>query len=273
MLETVSSRDRRVESVWGQVLRGATNSLNNSIMQLPAVIGTTLPYLQPRPSFLTRPDFSSLVCSVHEYRTSRRRPSGLPRMICQHFARFFLCPVFIHDIISLNMLTQGQKDYLSKLNPEMANSSVHVESYNPHTKLVAEEVINTIKGQIPEADVRFIGASALGISGLNDVDIYVICPVELKESYLSKLEDLFGEQIKNQWQWMKNGFEVSVYLSDPEDKSFKEQIKIFNILKNNPKILKEYKDLKHSMSGKSYKEYQMAKYEFYNMILDIEAKN
>ena len=114
-----------------------------------------------------------------------------------------------------------------------------------------------------------MGASALKISGQNDVDIYVITPNGTRENYLSKLSAKFGEQTKDKWQWHDEDIEVSVYLSDPEDFKSKEQLNIFEIFSNRPEIAKEYETLKESMSGKSYREYQIAKYEFYNRILGI----
>ena len=56
----------------------------------------------------------------------------------------------------------------------------------------------------------------------------------------------------------------------PKDQKQKEQIEIFEIFKNSPEILKEYEELKLSMNGKTYKEYQIAKYEFYNRVLGLE---
>jgi GrpB-like predicted nucleotidyltransferase (UPF0157 family) len=172
------------------------------------------------------------------------------------------------------MLTKGQKDYLSKLNPKRANSPVIINKYNLQTEKVTKKVIDIIIKKIPKADVRFMGSSALKICGQNDVDIYIICPPNLKNNYLSKLKPIFGNQIKNKnkWKWIENGIEVSVYLSDPNDKKFQEQLEIFNIFKNNSQILKKYEELKKTLNGKSYKEYQIAKYEFYNRILNIENK-
>ena len=167
------------------------------------------------------------------------------------------------------MLTEGQKNYLAKLPPERAEDIITVHPYNPQTKEIANEVIEQIKGVVPDADARFMGASALGISGQNDVDIYIICPPEMKEIYLSKLSPVFVEHVKNKWQWFKDGVEVSVYLSDPSDYKFQEQLKIFDILKTNPEVLKKYKLLKESVSGKTYRDYQIAKYEFYNKELGI----
>jgi len=168
------------------------------------------------------------------------------------------------------MLTEGQQNYLSKLDYERANTPVVVNKFDPRTSVIAEKVISKIKKEIPEADIRFMGASALKISGHNDVDIYIICPPTLEENYLLKLSPIFGEQAKNKWQWTEDDIEVSVYLSDPTNKKFKEQLDIFDVFKNNFQILKEYEQLKEFLSGKTYKEYQTAKYEFYNRILNIK---
>jgi len=43
-------------------------------------------------------------------------------------------------------------------------------------------------------------------------------------------------------------------------------------LKNNPDLLKEYETIKEKAKDLNYKEYQRAKYEFYNRILGIEAE-
>lgn len=168
------------------------------------------------------------------------------------------------------MLLPGQKDYLSKLPPERAMAKVSIKSWDSRIPSVAESVVKKIKNKIPEADVKFMGASALGISGQNDIDIYVLCSDKEKDAYTEKLKELFGEKTKEKkWKFFEGGFEVSVYINNPEDQKQKEQIEIFEIFKNNPKILKEYEELKLSMNGKTYKEYQTVKYEFYNRVLGL----
>ncbi len=129
------------------------------------------------------------------------------------------------------MLTEGQKNYLSKLDPSRANAPVFVFPYNPKTEGVAEKTMCKIKEVIPNADIRYMGASALKISGQNDVDIYVITPEEIKEEYLSKLVPILREQVKKKWNWDEDGLEVSVYLSNPADSKFQEQLDIFDVFK------------------------------------------
>ena len=77
-----------------------------------------------------------------------------------------------------------------------------------------------------------------------------------------------GKYVKKtfiEWKFKKNGYEVEVYLTEPPER----QIRVFEILKSNKKLLKEYEDLKVSFDRKSYKDYQKAKYEFYNRILSM----
>lgn len=170
------------------------------------------------------------------------------------------------------MLTEGQKNYLNKLSTERSQSIVRILPFNPQTQSAAQGVIDKIKTLIPKVDVRFMGASALGISGQNDVDVYLVTREDRQAEYLSKLQTLFGEQQKkNKWNWYKDGIEISVYLSNPDDQKFKEQLDIFDLFKNNQKILREYERLKKSPDGKTYKEYQTAKYEFYNRVLGISS--
>lgn len=91
----------------------------------------------------------------------------------------------------------------------------------------------------------------------------------MREVYLRKLSEIFGKQSKNKWQWEEDKYEISVHLSDPDDKKFQEQLDIFALFKSRPEVLKDYEKLKNSMNGKSYKEYQIAKYEFYNKVLGL----
>ena len=169
------------------------------------------------------------------------------------------------------MLLPGQKDYLAKLFPERAEAKVSIKPWDSRVITIAEGIIKTIKDKIPEADVRFMGASALRISGQNDIDIYVLCFDKDKDTYTEKLKELFGEKTKEKkWKFFQDGFEVSVYINNPEDLKQKEQIEIFEIFKSSPQILKEYEELKLSMNGKTYREYQIAKYEFYNRVLGLE---
>lgn len=166
------------------------------------------------------------------------------------------------------MLRENEQKYLANLSEQEANKVVELHDYNPEIANIAKEVMHQIKQKLPGADMRFLGASALGISGQNDIDIYVLASEDKQKEYFTKLESLFGPHEKRKWSWQQQGYEVSVYLADPDDPEQKRQIEVFEILHNSPKLLKEYEQLKLAVNGKTYKEYQTTKYEFYNKILE-----
>lgn len=163
------------------------------------------------------------------------------------------------------MLTPGEIDYLNKIPNDKV---IKIYPYNPKTTEIAQEIIKTIKQTYPNLVVKHMGASALKISGQNDIDIYTLSNSKDFDKYLSGLIKLFGEPLHKhktfvEWKLKKSGFDVEFYLTEPP----KEHIKIFELLKSNPNLLKEYENLKESMNGKSFKEYQEKKYEFYHIIL------
>jgi GrpB-like predicted nucleotidyltransferase (UPF0157 family) len=163
------------------------------------------------------------------------------------------------------MLTKGEKDFLSKI---PADKKVSIYPFDPKVKLVAKELVASIRKMFPNLEVKYMGASALGISGQNDIDIYAISSSSDFDKYLPSLTKLFGEPLHKhgtfiEWKFKKNNFDVEFYLTEPP----KEHIKVFEILKGSPDLLKEYEYLKASMNGKSFRQYQEKKYEFYNRIL------
>jgi GrpB-like predicted nucleotidyltransferase (UPF0157 family) len=166
------------------------------------------------------------------------------------------------------MLLPDEQNYLDHLPPEKAHEIVVVKPYDPRLENIAKNVIQKIQTAIPNADVRFMGASALGISGQNDIDIYVLGSSDKLENWIAEIEELFGKQIKGKWQFDRDGFEVSVYAANPDDPNQKKQIEVFEKLEENPSVLRDYEKLKESMSGKTYKDYQIAKYEFYHKLLN-----
>lgn len=166
------------------------------------------------------------------------------------------------------MLRPEEDKYLKGLPADEAGRIIYVYPYNPDIAGIAQGVIEKLAGLLPAgADIRFMGASALGISGQNDIDIYMLAPENEHSVYLAKLEAILGKQIKHKWYWYEQGYEVSVYLADPESPSQKRQIDMHAALQNSPELLREYEQLKSAMNGKTYTEYQTAKYEFYNKVL------
>ena len=166
------------------------------------------------------------------------------------------------------MLTENQEKYLLKI-PE--DKKVKIFPYNPKAKEIVADIKRKILEEGIDLEVAHMGASALEISGQGDIDLYVLCKEEDFDAYTPRLEKLFGLRISDisiyKWQLNIDGFEIEMYLTDPKTPSMKEQIDVFEKLKNNKELLKEYELIKLSADNLSFKEYMRRKYEFFNRIL------
>ena len=165
------------------------------------------------------------------------------------------------------MLTENQEKYLLKISED---KKVRIVPYDPKAKEVVVDIKNKIaKGGI-DLEVAHMGASALEISGQGDIDLYILCKEEDFNMYAPRLEKLFGLKVSGissyKWQLHINGFEIEMYLTDPKTPSMKEQIDVFEKLKNNKELLKEYESIKSSADNLSFREYMRLKYEFFNRI-------
>lgn len=168
------------------------------------------------------------------------------------------------------MLSKDEIDYIKGI---PANKVVRIFAYDPNSSKTAQDIINSIKDIYPLLEIQYMGASALNISGQNDLDIYAFSEHEKFINYLPGLIKLFGEPLHKhetfiEWDIERNGFNIQFYLTQKDSPTMQKQIKVFEILKNNPDLLKEYEELKESLNGRSFKEYQEKKYEFYHKILN-----
>ena len=169
------------------------------------------------------------------------------------------------------MLTPNQEKYLLTI-PE--DKIIAIKPFDPKVKGVAQNIISKIKEVLPEAKVLFMGASALGIAGQNDIDMTILANREFNR-YSNELENLFGKPVKSnptliKWEFVKDGFEVELYLNNKTSSALQEQIDTFNLLKNNFELLKEYEQIKLKSDGLPFREYMKRKYEFFNKILNIQ---
>jgi len=171
------------------------------------------------------------------------------------------------------MLTENQKEYLLKI---PADKTVKIFPYDPKISSIVQDIKDKIVNAGINLEVKFMGASALGISGQGDIDLYILCPEKDFQAYLPRLEEIFGPKVRGitiiKWQLEKDGHEIEIYLTDPNTPSMQEQIKVFEILKNDPLLLKEYESIKSSADGQSFREYMKRKYEFFNRILKLSTE-
>ncbi len=166
------------------------------------------------------------------------------------------------------MLTSDEEKYLLKI-PE--DKIAHIYPYDSKVKTVVAFLKSKLKAAGIENDFLWIGASALGIAGQNDIDFHILSRSDEWQSLAQKVSSVFGERVKGisifKWDLKIDGFEVELYLSDPESRGMSVQIEVYNILKNNRKLLEGYEKLKIESDGILFREYMRKKYEFFHRIL------
>ena len=172
------------------------------------------------------------------------------------------------------MLTKDEQDFLNKI---PADKKANIYQFDTEIVNIAKNLTQSVNNTFPSLEVRHMGASALGISGQNDIDIYAFSDPKNFDKFLPELIKLFGEPLHRhetfcEWKFKKEGFDIEFYLTAKDSETMQKQIKVFETLKNNSDLLKEYERLKESMNGKPFKEYQEKKYEFYHKMLDDKIK-
>jgi GrpB-like predicted nucleotidyltransferase (UPF0157 family) len=167
------------------------------------------------------------------------------------------------------MLDEKQKNYLKTISDDKV---VAIKPWDPGTEAIAQELIDRIKSAVPDLEMLHTGAAALKISGQNDLDFSILGKPKDFEKYLPNLIKTLGEPQKKgveniRWEITVKGYPVDVHLTDKDSQGIKEHKRIFELLRDNPHLLKEYEVLKEESNGLSMREYQQRKYEFYNKTL------
>ena len=159
------------------------------------------------------------------------------------------------------MLTKDEEDFLNKI---PADKKVHIYPFNSKVTEVAENLIRSINNVSTDLEVKHMGASALGISSQNDIDIYAFSDPKDFDKFLPGLVKLFGEPLHRhetfcEWKFNKDNFDIEFCLTAKDSETMLRQIKVFEILKNDAGLRNEYENLKAGMNGKPFSEYQEKK--------------
>lgn len=174
------------------------------------------------------------------------------------------------------MLSQKQKDWLNHLSD---TNKVKVIPYDPKVKEIfikQKKEIQDILGE--NSVVLHEGASAWGISGKGDIDIYIPVPVTEFNDTFEKLKASLGEpgsfyqDERVRWNRELENTEVEIFLVNQDATFWKDSIIFWDYIKSHPKTLEEYKVIKEKAEGTSTREYYTRKTEFINKTLEL-ARN
>lgn len=170
------------------------------------------------------------------------------------------------------MLTKDQEKWINHLSDV---DKIKIVPFNPMSQEEFEKIKSLIQSKIgPTVRVEHRGASYLGISGQNEIDIYVPVSESLFDNFIVQLSELFGEPHRiyplerARFNAPSNGIRIDIHLVNEEHANWLNSEKFENYLKTHSEALEEYRLLKESGDGLSIREYYRQKLEFINSVLE-----
>jgi len=169
------------------------------------------------------------------------------------------------------MLTPEQEKWVDHLND---TDEVKIIPFDPTAQEKFERIRFLVQSKMGKTtDVEHRGATSLGISGQDEIDIYVPVSSDDFDVTIVPLSELFGPPKKiyplNRAHFITHdgGKHIDVYLINKEAPSWLDGLKFESYLKNHHEALEEYRILKEKLAGLSTREYYRNKIEFINDIL------
>lgn len=169
------------------------------------------------------------------------------------------------------MLTTEQQKWIDHLSD---TDTVAVIPFDPTCEEKYIQAKNSVqnffgKGQ----EVLHRGASALKISGQDEIDVYVPVPLSDFNQASEKMKTIFGDP-KSFYPSKRARFvaevaqkHVDVFVINREDANWLDSEKFHSHLLSHPTDLEAYRKLKEESAGQSVREYYRRKTEFINEIL------
>lgn len=168
------------------------------------------------------------------------------------------------------MLTPSQQQWIDSLR----DGTITIVPYDERTERLFLQAKARVHNAIGDkVVVEHCGASSLGISGQDEIDVSILANKDTFDEYIPKLEKEFGPvrsryPDRARFEVREEGKKIDLKIVDVDNENYKDS-KIFeNYLKNNPEELERYKALKEECNGKTTKEYYTRKTEFINEILE-----
>lgn len=171
------------------------------------------------------------------------------------------------------MLTPEQEKWIDHLSDTDTISIVPFDA-------TAEEKFRKVKMKIQEAlgagtRVEHHGATSLGISGQDEIDVYIPVSPTGFDSTVASLKALFGEPRsyypakRARFVTEEAGKHIDIFPINQESSDWKNLVQFETYLLEHFEKLDEYRELKESGNGLSVREYYRRKTLFINEVLGL----
>lgn len=169
------------------------------------------------------------------------------------------------------MLTEEQEKWIVHLSDV---DKITIIPFDPTAeekfKKVKEKVQGVLGKKLP---VEHHGATSLGISGQDEIDIYIPVPSSEFNSRIRHLRDIFGKPRslyplqRARFVTEEDGKHIDVFLINANHNDWGNLNRFESYLRSHPEALEDYRRLKENGDGLSGREYYRRKTEFFNEIL------
>jgi GrpB-like predicted nucleotidyltransferase (UPF0157 family) len=169
-------------------------------------------------------------------------------------------------------LSKKQEAWLSHLSK---NDVIKIVPFDQNAEEKFREIELCIKDKIGEdVEVKHCGASSLGISGQDEIDIYIPISKNKFDKFTEDLIELFGNPGSNypleriRFKTNIDGKRVDVFLINKDSDGWLNSVKFEDYLRDNKDYLKKYEKLKERGNGMNVQEYYRMKLVFINDVLE-----
>lgn len=172
-------------------------------------------------------------------------------------------------------LTAKQKKWVNHLSND---NKIVIIPFDKNAEGIFQNVKKTIQKNTDIEEVIHAGATALKISGQNEIDIFVPILNNQFKKYIKEFSKLFGspksmyEGDRARFTFKNRNKRIDVFLINKRKANWKNHVVFESYLKTHPKELVQYEKLKERGGGLSTREYYRQKTEYINKILKV-AKN
>lgn len=171
------------------------------------------------------------------------------------------------------MITTDQQTWLDHLsNTETIEIIPWDETAEEKFLIVKNQITDLIGSNTP---VLHRGATALHISGQDEIDIYVPVSIEIFDQTATQLATLYHDPQSHypmkrvRFRTMLQNKKIDIFVINEKDKDWQNSELFHHILLTNPEKLNAYRTLKEKLAGTSAKHYYTKKTEFINEITGV----
>ncbi len=169
------------------------------------------------------------------------------------------------------MLTPEQETWISHLS---ATDTITVLPFDPTADATFQKIKQLIQSSFGAITVLHLGASSLGISGQDEIDVYIPVVPDQFDAFIPRLQELFGKPRslyaleRARFVTSVNRKHIDIFLINQESTAWQNSVTFTTYLRSNPDVLDAYRQLKEDGNGLSVRDYYRRKIEFINAILE-----